>query len=771
MPKSKHRRKGKVRNKKILKTPPKPKPKIRKEKDIGLYISEHPFNEVPKSELREAFLKIGKQAESDFEQEKKTIKDFFSQFFPEQVLSVMAMYSLFSLKDENNNLVGSFSATGLQQAHVELSQAIFLSIPIDKFEPKVATPQDFTNIFDRVEFLVDAYTESGFIRLEKANTKEEKYYLHFSEQLRLHTQFVRNWGHFDDVEEILNELYSPLDKTYEESFALKASDIIRIFKFMLEQVENRSSEIMVKLQLIFSQKTKKLKIEKYFELFPDLKGKPDDLFHFIKENQVSTQGLIYVILSHLELRYPEIFRFKFDKLAKTLGLDEENIKSALSYFSYEFGDLSDFPFDYFFLGNPIWDKPLIRVQDEEVFCLMPQLFFGFSFRILDQILKEDEKSKNILEKRRAKFLEERIASLFQTAFKTSHILPDVKWSLDGKVYQTDLLVKIDSHLIIVEAKSGNVPPGALRGGISGAKTRIEELIISPAIQAGRLEEAIRNSREGKDNDFKISLPFDLDKIQRIVKLAVTLEDFATIQANTKELNRLGLIPDNTPLVATLSLSDLKTVLELLETEAERIHYLIRRNEIQESVLYKGDEMDMLAFYFEKGFAFGEFEEGEKFINLFGMSKPIDDYFQSLAHGGDQERPRRKLTKWFRDICDFLSKSRPERWTEMANLVLSLDFEEQRKAEHEFNKICRQLRKIGKPEEGQLNTIVQTPPKWAGFGLALVAFFEEERKSRHNLMQNAANMVFKGSHVKQCVVLAKDLGGKNYPYTTLAVYQP
>ena len=267
---------------------------------------------------------------------------------------------------------------------------------------------------------------------------------------------------------------------------------------------------------------------------------------------------------------------------------------------------------------------------------------------------------------------------------------------------------------------------------------------------------------------KIDLPFDLSGIHRIIKLAVTLEDFATIQSNTAELIRLGVMGEDTPLVTTMNIADLKVVLELLDSEAERIHYLDRRNEIQNTVKYIGDEMDLLAFYCKKGFVFGKYEDGNTMLNLLGMSQPIDDYYQSIQNGGSPTKPKRIMAKWYGDICNFLSKRKIPCWTEMAIIVLGVDYEDQQKMEMEYNKMCRVLKKAGKPKEDQTNTMMHIPIEGGKYGIAFVAFFEEERKNRHNIISNAAGHVFEQSSVEKCLVLARDLEGKDYPYTEVVL---
>ncbi len=83
------------------------------------------------------------------------------------------------------------------------------------------------------------------------------------------------------------------------------------------------------------------------------------------------------------------------------GRDARIVKASLGNFSLSYGDLSEFEFDHLFLGNPVWEKPLVLDRNGNFRCYMPQLFFGFSFHILDSILANIPVANAALARRRA----------------------------------------------------------------------------------------------------------------------------------------------------------------------------------------------------------------------------------------------------------------------------------------------------------------------------------------------------------------------------------
>jgi hypothetical protein len=129
--------------------------------------------------------------------------------------------------------------------------------------------------------------------------------------------------------------------------------------------------------------------------------------------------------------------------------------------------------------------------------------------------------------------------------------------------------------------------------------------------------------------FELHVDIDLAAIKEIHRLSITLEDFSTIQSNLKEIEKTGLIPGDFARAVTISLSDLKVVLDILDNPVERMHYLQRRRAIQENWNYLGDELDLLGLYVSTGLNVGA--ESERVANGVGMSAK-STRFEALDQG-------------------------------------------------------------------------------------------------------------------------------------------
>ena len=369
--------------------------------------------------------------------------------------------------------------------------------------------------------------------MERAQSPEDLRIFQLQERLRLHTQFVRNWGFFKRVIRISKALYEPLDAYYERGVGISATEIITVFERLVRKNEKDTNIHVRRLRPVRRARSVGDAVPAYFDMLPETEGSPDDLIDWLDDQGASVDDVWPLILSHADLRLLETFVFSSDDLASGASLPAERVQRALDALSHLFGDLSEKDPCHFFLTNPVWTRPAIRLEHARYFCPMPQLFFSFIFRILDGLLADDEKARAACVARRSDFLEEETAALFRAAFPGCEPIRNYEWSESGVPYETDLLLPIDSHLIIVEAKSGCVSLPALRGAPARARKHIKELIIDLAIQSERLATKLLKMRVGPENtpDLLHPLPFDLQSIRTIVRLSVTLEDFATIQSN------------------------------------------------------------------------------------------------------------------------------------------------------------------------------------------------------------------------------------------------
>ena len=741
----------------------------KKERDSGPIYFKHPLSNIPREDLLKGLDAIGNSAQERFGSNLQKVSDLMHSVDALQTIATLAVYGLFvgvTGAGETRRL----SEDRINQAHVELIQAVSLQIPEQQLRITPPNAHSIQTLFDTLPELAEAFSLQRLRLVDGQATDEQKAVVFLQEFLRGHTQSVRNWGYFKRVVSIVKRLCRPIDQYFRSQIGLTATELIETFEFLVGRTEEQINRRWRKYRDVFSEPTVERIIRKYFELSEHLKDTPESLIELARRENLSIEQIKTFILAHSDLTLADDLTFNVSSISRELGVSQESLAAVLEKLSLSFGDLVHYKTEQFFLNNPVWIKSLIKRGNGSFFCAMPQIFFSFIFPILDELIAGVEPLRGSYQTRRAEFLESEIKTLFERAFPGCEIAPYYTWKDGIKEYENDLLIKVDSHLILAEAKSGAVSWPALRGAPGRAKRHVEELLFEPSNQSLRLASRIQDAIENPlTSDMLLpNFPFELKTIKSVLRLSVTLEDFAVLQTNLHMMKPAGWIPHDHALAACMLLADLEVVFDILQMTAQKIHYLKRRSELEANMKYMGDEMDLLGFYLLTGFNIGEAEFNGHTFQLTGMSKEIDEYYTVSDHGMPGTRPGPKLTKWWQDICAKLEERNFYQWSDAANILLSFSFQEQKAAEKHFEKIKRNVFKkwMEKNHECSILIVPNTPKSDA---LSLFAFRRAAREERRKRMENIAAQAFESPHVQRCLVVAMNIDEVHYPYSTLAVF--
>ena len=731
---------------------------------------ENPFQGIPKEELTQLMLKVGRSYDSEFEESLSKLTVLIRAFDPLHLISILSVYGLFSGLTGTGKIQKKKLDATIQQSHVEIAQAIALTIPAEDISAIPALPENIQEIWDLLILLSKAFHLKRLAQIEQTTENNEKAILQLQEHLRLHTQFVRNWGYFNRVISITKELFEPLDSLYKKSIGLGATQLIQLFEHLVKRGEMVINERYQGLRAIYRAHTIEETVRAYYLAFPHLEGSPEESIKHFHRHKSPREAVFAILLSHHDLQMPEVFTFDIPGIAIETGLGADDLRQALPKLSHRFGGLHAANHEHFFLGNPVWIKPLVQISDDTYFCATPQIFFSFIFPLLQDLLDDNVAAQELCAKRKADYLEERMAKLLLRAFEDSEYVRNFKWQHENIEYESDMILKVDSYLFLVEAKSGAVTSPALRGAPDRARRHVQELLLDPAQQSKRLAAKLESARSGEDTDQTIldQLPFDIGNVQKIIRLSVTLEDFATIQSNIFDLKSTGWLDIDFPVTPTMTLADLEVVMNILDSTPSKIHYLIRRSEMEDHMTYKGDELDLLGVYLDTTFNFGEAEFSGNSWVFVGMSKKVDDYYIAQDYGITRKKPTIKSTQWWIDIQKRIGERRINRWSEAAVMLFNVSFEDQRSAQNQFNKIIKNVKKNWR-RPGHKNTVIISPPPRRTDAFALMAFRDRQKEDRHNLMENAAAHAFSNDHATRCLVIGVNIDKDQYPYSILGVF--
>jgi len=643
-------------------------------KFAGVYFAPHPFNGADHTKLRDALLRVGTNAVQQFDTQVAQLQGILDSVDALQAIACLTTYGLTATVGKDGKIGTTYKGSKFTQAHVELCLAIALRTAAENRGSAPASADTIQKLFDLLPEIAKTFQEKRLARLSNIATDEERHIAQLQDHLRLHTQAVRNWGYFDEVVSTLERLVAPLDDAWESAFGLPASWLVRFFRDRVKDMEDR----FVARLAFFREIDKATNIEDFLArliaLFPTPQEHYNDFVNAIRKHPPLSRDQRRVAAFHYADAIMDLdFISSVGEIAQRYDVKPERVDVCLRRLSHAFGDLRELRNDSALLHNPVWTRPLVSLGDGIFYCALPQGFFSFSFHTLNEIAAGDSKLHNAWTRRKAEFLEHEIETIFRNAFPQALTVRNFQWKHDGIDYENDLLVQIGSHVIIIEAKSGSVSWPALRGAPDRAKRHFRELIIDPSIQSHRLQEKIEALLSDPQDIASTlpSFPFDISAIKKVLRLSVTLEDFAVLQTNIRLAQAVGWVPNGHQLPPTMILADLRAVFDILGTKAEKIHYLQRRQTIQRTLNYVGDEMDLLGIYLANGFDLGDVEGSDASIVITGMSASVDEFFDAKANGITRVRPERKLTRWWRDICLKFEERDFEGWTEAATMLLDV----------------------------------------------------------------------------------------------------
>lgn len=730
----------------------------------------HPFSNLPHEALLKGLIQVGKTHQDEFPNRFEEVENILRSIDPLLTISMLATYGLMGSVDNNGNVNSGYKGEEFNQSHVELVQALYLQIPLSRCSHEPPRPDTIQKLFDLLPELGNAFGLMRYTQLQKERSDEDKAVLMIQEELRFHTQGVRNWGFLSRVERITKSLCGPLDELFRSTAGFRATSLIDLFSHLIQRHERNVNSRFEKLIPVFQKATIAEMLDSYHKAHPHLEDSIAEMLAFVEMHGISVDQMRSMLFSHSDLSLGDSHTFDAGILASETGIEEHAIALMLDRLSFGFGELAESNSEHFFLTNPVWTKPVIKLEGNRYFCAMPQVFFSFIFQVLADLLKGNESASKLYEKRRAAFLEAEISELFRKAFPDCEIGTGYRWREESDEYENDLMVRVDSHLILVEAKSHSISWPALRGAPDRARRHVEEMLLDPSIQSLRL--ATRVTQALADNDKRESLlpqfPVSLDQVRTVLRLSVTLEDFATLQTTLHHAKKANWIPSDHPVAPCILLADLEIVFDVLESTPHKIHYLKRRADLEDHFDYKGDELDLLGFYLQSGFNVGEAEYSGYHFMLLTMSKPIDRYYNALEEGILTSKPVPKMTRWWNDICAKIEVRGFHQWSDIANVLLNVSLEDQKAIARKFKLITKNVHKNWRMPSHNC-AIVMIPHRMRNDALAIVAFKERDKDSRHTRMENVAAEVFEGSHVERCLVLGINIDKMHYPYSLIAVF--
>lgn len=691
-----------------------------------------------------------------------SFQQLFRDYLPEGLLASVAHYGLQrGMKDDGSK---TEIASGIEQFHVELLQAVLLTLPYEEWATTPSLPAATQQAFDDLPKISSAFLAGRIVATEgrEGGDLQARTAAALQERVRFHTQAVRNWGYFGDVVAIARDIYAPLDDLFLERLGFAATDVIELARAMTAEMERRLNAWTDALRPAVRAPTIPRMLELYFQGFPGLVGSAEALAEAVPAD-ASREQVIAMLLAHADLRLSDNATYDAPTVAGLTGIDESRVDKALRALSLRPGALADQQLDRIFLANPVWLHPLIE-QGDRFFVPMPQAIMSQIHAIVRRLAGEAKVLKQ-LDAARSAYLERKLTETLGEALPGATILAGATWSLGGQRFETDAIAVIDKTLLIAEAKAHHLTPEGLRGAPDRIRRHIRELVVDPSLQSARLEAVVRQAQAGSA-DARAALGeagiADPDAIERIIRLSVSLDDLSVLSSAEGELRDAGWIPADHELAPMINIADLIVVSDILDRPLAFLHYLAERGPFQRGFELVGDELDFLGLYLETGFSLGDLPDDARFSPS-GMSERIDTYYDAKDAGLSVSKPKLRLNAFFASILDRLAARRPGGWTIIGMDLLGVaDPREQARLPPLLEKARKAVRRKARGmEDGAVIRIKPPQPRKAS-----VIFYVHDHNDRTALRRSVESVVateLDGDETNACVAFARHIDLWEEPY--------
>ena len=689
------------------------------------------FPESMPLEERIAILQdVAQAAEDEFQRNYFSLGEWFEEYDALHLLAYCCYYFVCHPAGVDPELGGMLE---FYPHHLEILQAFSL------MQERTSSDRPLGPNADELLDVMGAIEQAASFRGFKANVDqvegESKRNLVLS-SMRAQTRAVRNPGYPQHIHQIARDLAA----TVREDFAgVHGVDPVRLVDALFHLPEiamARLNDHRQRVVCFYRETTFQGVASSYLEAFPD---EPDfdaeQLFELMGRKLRSMKA---VLMYRSDMRLADCFTFTLDDLVGAYGqyIDQQAVKAVIDKLAFEFCDLADQNKEWVILDNPVWKRPFIKLDDETYFLALAGHIPHYVPSLLEGMVTEDGTLEQKYRDRKARYLEDQVERLFRAGFPGGQVYRGSMWEDSaGNKGENDLTMVLGSVAIVVEAKSGSLSPHAQRGAPKRTADTVRQLIVEPADQAYRFIRVLEET-EGPQSFVTKSGPenrIDVSGVRYFLPLTVTMEQFGLI-SNLRNLAEAGISSRKmSELAQVLSLTDLMVIFEVLELQSEKVHYLFRRRELGARMQLHGYEMDVLAFYLDRGFNIGDVEfSGDSFVHLTLASKTLDPYFVGQILDVAVDKPRLRLTPWWTRMLQRLDSDLSEDRLDAAIVLLNVPFDDQKKLERQFAKLSDRARR--KRSEEPLTCVeILTDPAERQFCIALYPYVSTYREKRDEVI--------------------------------------
>jgi hypothetical protein len=545
----------------------------------------------------------------------------------------------------------------------------------------------------------------SFLRtyLEKYDFKQILNYL-FTREIEL-TSDIENV--FTDEPLIINYITDIYLSTRNESLNETPSIVI------VKEVVNLIQEIYLHLTMIdtisspLRELSKEVKIDNllvdrslYYGIFTDIYGQ---LFNPISEAFNAKTGFHLELIFGLHEVLLYFMQERIQKSEKGVNLSFDfTIEDIISFFKNDYADEISRLIEYLSISisdnsdllprfdNPIKEKPIIK-NDSGYFCPNPDNILRYNKEIIENLLRVDNGLWTRYLRTKGKTVEDMVVDRLSRILPTAKIGKNLKYRIQDTQYELDALFHIDSFVLFVEVKSGNLTQAAREGKTNRLKRDIQDIVLDAHNQCSRAYKYYL-SMDYVDFHSKNEMITVSRKEQKYAYLlSISLDNLDIITANIQNITDQS----TSPTVVTMSLYDLSIVTDILNDPSELFLYLDRREKvIRQRTINAHDEIDLFSTFLSQGLLFDKFKEYDS-INITDFSKSLDIYY--INKFDEKKKPNFYVNPLIIKFVEELAQINKPGWLEVVKTLKGFSKQTQLNIANCVIKVLQRSRKRGESD--------------------------------------------------------------------------
>lgn len=732
-------------------------------------ISLNELDEDTLNEFRAAFPRLFATAGPRLGAVLRQLDAIMTEISPFETLGILSLYCLTTEIGTNPE---NTRTTGVLQSDVENAQAIALRHPssVQDSAPFYPGGKDIFTLLPQLRESLDLLAMGATVRKNEADQRKHA----IVASLRRRARTIRGWAYADQLRRMLRELFGPLSDRIQDRFDWSPLAIVDWWGAITRELNSRIDRHHSQIHEASTWHVDDLWPTRVRDAFDFLEGPPDK--ELVRLAQRQEEVRLGFIMHSSDRCASSIFRFTLNELVALYPetVAPTTLTSLLSAWSMKLGDLAGKTAHDLVQENPVVLYPLIEEDGSWYFFLASSAFGHSSLALIERLISDDDGLWREYLDRRAQYLEEQVAQTLLAGLPGATLHRNIRRMdpKDGKRYESDVVLLLDSYAIVAECKAGRLPATARQGKGRALREQISELIAEPAAQARRLADALIGTSGPLDFTDAAGSPIAIDAaaVQRVITLGATLEPFAGLLPRLSEVVSTGLTDQAVEdLTISISLSDLEVVTEILTHPSELLHYLVRRAEMERSTFLAGEELDLLGFYLDTGLNVGESEFDPNLrIQLVGSSDAIDTFYYRRIDGLPAKQPTTRRTGWWTGVLERVESTRIPGWTQIGTAMCNVSPEDQQEFEQKLLEL-RAATTDGLRPSSNFVHLSNGPPQRQDHFVGLIATSPDSQERRRTC-EEAARAVLDQSEADRVIVIALAPLPMSTPYLLLGVYE-